>query len=173
VASIPTRILTDCSFSATQSKILSVPVIFCLPFPISLVEAETLVFTNLASRRFEMFTHRYPTQYVISAAEIAWMLTAAVAALGFLLPIGAKAQEGILHSFDYPTFSFTGCPPGSGNPYPTAGLLYHKGHLYGTTPEGGSGAKNVPDSDDGMVFKLTAPETFLAPPNGAGAPAQE
>lgn len=109
-----------------------------------------------------MFTNSYPTQWP-KRVEVALLLTAAVVALGVLLPISAQAQtESVLYSFNYPTYpplNPYGCPPGSTNAQPHTGLLFYKGGLYGTTPLGGTGEKKDPDSDDGMVFRLTKPKS--------------
>jgi uncharacterized repeat protein (TIGR03803 family) len=87
-------------------------------------------------------------------------LIAALLVFGILSPIPALAQtETILYNFDYSTFSGEGCPFGTNNDNPHTGLLVYQGHLYGTTPEGGAGAKKVPYSNDGTVFRLSNPKT--------------
>lgn len=109
-----------------------------------------------------MFTNCHPAQ-PLRRAEVALLLTAAVAAVGFLLPIPAQAQtETALYSFNYaiyPPVDPYGCPAGSTNAQPHTGLLFYKGGLYGTTPLGGTGQKRTSDSDDGMVFRLTKPKS--------------
>ena len=113
-----------------------------------------------------MFTNCCPEQCP-RRAELALLLTAGVVALGILLPIAAQAQtETVVYSFTYPTYTAAiGCPPapGSINEQPHTGVLFYKGQLYGTTPEGGAGAKRVADSDDGMVFRLTKPTSGGTP----------
>ncbi|HEX8814221.1 MAG TPA: choice-of-anchor tandem repeat GloVer-containing protein [Terriglobales bacterium] len=88
------------------------------------------------------------------------MITAAVA-LFILSSVPADAQtEAVLHSFNYAPFQQnTACPPSTQDGLPYAGLLLYKGHLYGTTPEGGAGEKGVRYSRDGMAFKLNPPES--------------
>jgi uncharacterized repeat protein (TIGR03803 family) len=110
--------------------------------------------------RFEIFTNNYPAQRS-RRTEIATLLTASLVVLGILLPIPARAQtETVIYNFTYPTYTAPlGCPPGSVNESPHTGLLFYKGYLYGTTPEGGAGAKRVSDSKDGMVFRLAKPTT--------------
>jgi uncharacterized repeat protein (TIGR03803 family) len=104
-----------------------------------------------------MFSNNHSAQWR-RKAEFAAFLTGVVVAFTILLPIPARAQtETVLYSFNYPTFTFTGCPPGSYNVYPHTGPLFYKGDLYSTTPEGGSGIKSIPGTADGTVFKLTAP----------------
>ena len=111
-----------------------------------------------------MFTTCYPSQST-GRVGVALVLIAAVAALSALLPTPVQAQtEAVIHNFTYSTFTpQLGCPPGTVNANPHTGLLFYKGHLYGTTPEGGTGAKLVADSDDGMVFQLTAPKSAGTP----------
>jgi uncharacterized repeat protein (TIGR03803 family) len=105
-----------------------------------------------------MFGHCCPAQSV-TGAKVAVLPTVALVVLGVLSPIPARAQtETVLYSFTYPTYTpGVGCPPGTTNANPHAGLLVYNGHLFGTTSEGGSGAKLVPDSADGQVFRLMAP----------------
>jgi uncharacterized repeat protein (TIGR03803 family) len=108
--------------------------------------------------RSEMLTPRYPAQRV-RRAEIINLLTAAIVAFGIVSAVPARAQDGILYSFNYPAFSFVGCSPNSGAVSPSAGVVFYKGHVYGTSPEGGKGAKKISDSDEGMVFRVN-PNTF-------------
>ena len=118
-----------------------------------------------------MFTNHWHAAQWRRKAEVAALMTTAVAAFGILLPIAARAQtETVLYSFTYPIFTpAVGCPPGTSNANPHAGLLFYSGHLFGTTPEGGDGAKAgtkpVPDSKDGMVFRLTKPASGGTPWN--------
>jgi uncharacterized repeat protein (TIGR03803 family) len=112
-----------------------------------------------------MLSHAHSTQYA-KRAELTLLLTVAVAALGILAAIPARAQtETVLYSFTYSPSALGGfgCPPlplsGSPNEQPHEGLLFYNGALYGTTPEGGAGIKKDPDSDDGMVFRLTKPKS--------------
>ncbi len=112
-----------------------------------------------------MFANNYPAPWS-RRAEVALLLTAALVTLGLLLPIAARAQtETVLYSFTYPTHPFTGCPPGSDNLYPYAGVHLSKGHLYGTTVLGGVGEKGLPDTKDGTLFKLTMPKSGGSPWN--------
>ena len=109
-----------------------------------------------------MFTNSYFAHWP-SRALLAWLLTAVVA-FAILLPTPARAQtETVLFSFIYPTFTTTGCPPDSYNAGPYAGLLFYKGHLFGTTPEGGVGEKGVPGTNDGQAFRLTMPKSGKPP----------
>ncbi len=115
-----------------------------------------------------MFTICDPSQRS-RRIEVTSLLTVAVFALGILLPVAARAQtETVLYSFNYPTFNDEGCPYDSTNVHPHTGLVFSKGHIYGTTPEGGAGAKKLADgsangssdqtvvnSKDGMVFELS------------------
>jgi uncharacterized repeat protein (TIGR03803 family) len=107
-----------------------------------------------------MFTRCYPAQWS-RRTEVASLLTAAVVALAILLPITARAQtETVLYSFTYATSTGGGCPGAFyANSDPQTGLLLYKGHLYGTTPKGGTGIKGEPGTDDGMVFRLTPPKS--------------
>jgi uncharacterized repeat protein (TIGR03803 family) len=113
-----------------------------------------------------MFTNCYPAQWP-KRAEAASLLTAAVVALAILLPIPARAQtETVIYNLMYPTFPAGACPPtGSlyGEPY--SGLLFYKGHLYGTTVAGGTGIKGEPATKAGTVFKLTMPKSGGTPWN--------
>jgi uncharacterized repeat protein (TIGR03803 family) len=89
------------------------------------------------------------------------MTFAVVALVTLAVPMPTEAQtETVLYNFDYGIYTpEVGCPPGTANANPHTGLLLYKNELYGTTPEGGTGVKLVPDSDDGMVFRLTAPKS--------------
>jgi uncharacterized repeat protein (TIGR03803 family) len=81
-------------------------------------------------------------------------------AFGILMPPHALAQtESMIHSFNYRVFSADGCPPNSYNVYPHTGLVSYKGHLYGTTIEGGPGVKGIPGTADGSMYALAAPES--------------
>ncbi|HEX8814220.1 MAG TPA: choice-of-anchor tandem repeat GloVer-containing protein [Terriglobales bacterium] len=102
-----------------------------------------------------MFTHRHRTPQSSRALAALSSLAAIIVAVA-LTAIPAHAQtETDLYDFKYQTSPGGGCPPGSGNVLPYTGLLYHDGHLFGTTPEGGAGEKGAPGTKDGMVFKLT------------------
>jgi uncharacterized repeat protein (TIGR03803 family) len=102
-----------------------------------------------------MFIHRHAAQRFDLAKAALWLF-AAIIVISVLSPISGHAQtETILYSFNYQTAESTGCPPGSYNDLPYTGVLYHDGHIFGTTPEGGAGEKGVTGSKDGMVFKLT------------------
>jgi uncharacterized repeat protein (TIGR03803 family) len=109
-----------------------------------------------------MFTYGYARQQL---SKPAFSLPLALVTLCILSPLPARAQtETVLYSFNYPTYPpGVGCPPGSANAYPHAGLLMYNGHIYGSIPEGGPGAKRVPDSDDGMVFRLSTPKSGGTP----------
>jgi len=113
-----------------------------------------------------MFTNCYPAP-LPRRTEVALLLTAAVVALAILLPIPARAQqETVLYNFNYPIspLSPLGCPPVPGEPVnekPHTGLLFYKGQLYGTTPEGNAGTR----AGDGMVFRLTQPASGGTPWN--------
>jgi len=117
-----------------------------------------------------MFTNCYPA-HRSRRAEIALLLTAAVVALSIPLPISAQAQtETVLYNFNYNTFDLygaPGCPPAASgqtpNENPHTGVLFYNGALYGTTPEGGASTPKVPDSDRGMVFRLTKPKSGGTP----------
>jgi uncharacterized repeat protein (TIGR03803 family) len=118
-----------------------------------------------------MFTNFYPAHWSWREKAVS-PLAAAVVALAILLPIPARAQqETVLYSFTYGTYDLfdpLSCPPVSGQPLneqPHAGLLFYKGALYGTTPEGGAGAPRVVDSDRGMVFRVTQPASGGTPWN--------
>ena len=113
-----------------------------------------------------MFTNCHPAP-LPRRTEVALLLTAAVVALAILLPIPARAQqETVLYNFNYPIspLSPLGCPPLPGEPVnekPHTGLLFYKGQLYGTTPEGNAGTR----AGDGMVFRLTQPASGGTPWN--------
>jgi len=118
-----------------------------------------------------MFTNCYPEQCPRKAG-LASLLTAAVVALGILLPIPAQAQqtETVLYNFNYQTFDSDGapgCPLAAAgqtpNENPHTGVLFYNGALYGTTPEGGTGNNKTSDSDRGMVFRLTKPKSGGTP----------
>jgi uncharacterized repeat protein (TIGR03803 family) len=102
-----------------------------------------------------MFRNNYPAQWP-RKATVASVLTAVVVALGILLPIPARAQtEAVIYDFNYLTRTAEGCPYDSFNVNPHTGVVFSKGHLYGTTPQGGAGAPNDPNSKDGMVYEVS------------------
>jgi uncharacterized repeat protein (TIGR03803 family) len=113
-------------------------------------------------RKLKMFTHSYAAQWR-RRIDLVLLLAATVIALSILSPLALAQTETVLYSFDYPTFTFTGCPPNSYNIYPHAGVVFREGRLFGTTPEGGIGEKGLPGSKDGIVFKLTPPKSGSAP----------
>jgi hypothetical protein len=103
-----------------------------------------------------MFSDSYSAQRR-RQAQVA-LLTAAVVAFGIVLPVAARAQtETVLYNFTYPTFGFSGCPPGSPNTEQNTGVIVHNGRLFGATSEGGAGEKGLPDTKAGTVFRLIPP----------------
>jgi len=111
-------------------------------------------------KTFETFVNCYPALRPRRAAVVL-LLTAAVVASGILLPIPARAQtETVIYNFAYPASTGVSCPPtGSLYAEPNSGLLFYKGHFYGTTVAGGAGVKGEPDTKAGTLFSLSKPES--------------
>jgi len=91
------------------------------------------------------------------------ILAMAACTVGLTFGAGpAQAQtESVIFNFDGPVFPADGCSAtgGLGDLQPRAGLFFRNGHLFGTTPSGGSGVKGEPDTKAGTVFSLTIPDS--------------